>query len=81
MSISGTVPHRVRTSALSRRRFRGSGAASRSVSLIGPCLPRSAISSHGSFGSAASNAASSSAISPRSWSMNAVGSSGLRSAA
>jgi len=39
MSIKGTVPHLVRTSALSRRRLRGSGAASRSVSLIGPFLP------------------------------------------
>jgi hypothetical protein len=28
MSNSGTTPHRVRTAALSRRRLRGSGAAS-----------------------------------------------------
>src|SRR5664279_2914430 len=33
MSISGTVPHRVRTWFLSRRRLRGSGAASKSAAI------------------------------------------------
>ncbi|MBQ0897309.1 hypothetical protein KBX37_30305 [Micromonospora sp. U56] len=49
-ATSETLPYRVRTSFLSRRRFRGSGAASRLVSLIAPCLPRSTISSQGSRG-------------------------------
>ncbi|TDP97949.1 hypothetical protein EV186_103929 [Labedaea rhizosphaerae] len=38
MSISGTVPHRVRISDFNARRFFGSGAASRGVSLIAPLL-------------------------------------------
>ena len=36
MSISGTVPHRAAISFFSRRRLRGSGAASSGVSLIAP---------------------------------------------
>ncbi len=43
ISADGVV--RWRTSAFKRRRLRGSTAASRSVSLIGPFLPRSTISS------------------------------------
>ncbi len=43
MSISGTTPHRARIAVFSRRRFRGSGAASSGVRWIAPALRRSAI--------------------------------------
>ena len=80
MSINGTVPHRVRMSFFNARRFRGSGAASSGVSLIGPCLPRSMMSTQSRPGSCSSRVASSPRSSSWSSSMNAVGSSGLRSA-
>jgi hypothetical protein len=83
MSISGTTPHRARIAVFSRRRFRGSGAASSGVRRIAPALRRSAICSQArpvppsaSF-STDSSASSSSRISP----VNRLGSSGLRSRA
>jgi hypothetical protein len=81
MSISGTTPHRSRIAVFSRRRFRGSGAASSGVTWIAPAARRSAIFSQArpfppsALFSADSSAFSSSRIS----SVNRLGSSGLRS--
>jgi hypothetical protein len=56
-SISGTAAHRRAISFLTRRRFRGSGAASSEVSRIAP-VGRSAISTQSRSGSAPSSSAS-----------------------
>ena len=83
MSISGTTPHRSRIAVFSRRRFRGSGAASSGVSVdrpglrpLGDLQPGEALSGSALF-SADSSASSSSRISAA----NRLGSSGLRSRA
>ena len=80
MSSSGTVPQRALTAALSRRRLRGSEAASSGVRMIAPPFLRSLICSQSRAGSASLSAASSVSISSRSSPVNAAGSSGLRSA-
>ncbi|MGI8415916.1 MAG: hypothetical protein ACR2P2_06830 [Nakamurella sp.] len=74
MSISGTLPQRRSTSALMRRRFRGSGWAGTGVSLI-VADRRSVICTRPSCGSAASSVL----ICSRSPSTNTAGSKGLRS--
>ncbi|MEV7872630.1 hypothetical protein AB0P17_42480 [Streptomyces sp. NPDC088124] len=78
MSTSGTMPHRLCTSALILRRLRGSGWASAAVSRIAPDF-RSAMSSQDSFGIWSLSRASSAVICSRSSSTNATASSGLRS--
>jgi len=78
MSISGTLPQRRSTSALTRRRLRGSGCAGTGVSLIAPDR-RSVICTHPSCGSCSFSAASSVRICSRSSSTNTAGSTGLRS--
>ena len=76
-SISGTAAHRRATSFLTRRRLRGSGAASSGVSRIAPAA-RSAISTQSRSGSASSSPASAAVISSRRAPVNSPGSSGLR---
>ena len=63
MSSSGTVPHRPRIAALSRRRLRGSGTASRSVRMMGPAFGRSLMFTQSSSGRWSLRSARASAIS------------------
>lgn len=78
MSISATVPQRRCTSALIRRKLRGSGAASYLVSAMAPDA-RSVMSSQSRDGIVVSSCAKAAVISSRRSSMKTVGSSGMRS--